>query len=251
MARYRICRAAVKNRGAGVTKLTCDVLIVGSGAAGATLAATIAEYSSLSVILVERGGYYGSEYFNQRELDMMTLLADRGARSTIDGAIPVAGGECVGGGTTVNYALCFDPIPAVWQMWREEYGLQGFSFDHSASDYGLSGLNLAAAVSDVRSRCNVHVPSNAEVNDNNHIFAEGCKHLGVSVRKFELNMRGCIGCGFCGQGCAYDAKLGTMVTYLQDALNRGVHLIRIARSIPFSSRPRRRVCGRLVPAAPF
>ena len=208
-----------------MTKISCDVLIVGSGAAGATLAATIAEYSPASVVLVERGGYYGAEFFNQRELDMMALLAENGARATVDGAIPVAGGQCVGGGTTVNYALSFEPIPAVWQTWRDRYGLQGFSLDPSSSDYGIKGLNLALAVSDVRSRCNIHEPTDSEINDNNRLFAEGCGRLGVSVRKFQLNMRGCIGCGFCGQGCAYDAKLGTMVTFLHDALRRGVRLI--------------------------
>ena len=208
-----------------MNKANCDVLVVGSGAAGATIAATIAEYSSASVILVERGGYYGSEFFNQRELDMTTLLADRGARMTLDGAIPVAGGECVGGGTTVNYALSFDPVPSVWEMWRRRYDLQGFSLDPSADDYGVAGLNLAVAVSDVRSRCNVHEPGDAEVNGNNRLFVDGCRRLGITVAKFELNMQGCIGCGFCGQGCAYDAKRGTMVTYLQDGFRRGVRLV--------------------------
>jgi choline dehydrogenase-like flavoprotein len=208
-----------------MTDIRCDVLIVGSGAAGATIAATLAEYTKLSVVLVEKGPYYGAEFFNQRELDMMVLLAQNGGRSTVDGSIPVAGGECVGGGTTVNYALAFDPIPEVWNRWRQQYGLQGFSFAESANDYGIEGLNLAAALSDVRKRCNVHAPEDSEVNDNNRLFANGCQRLGVSAKKYDLNMQGCIGCGFCGQGCAYDAKRGTMVTYLEDALHAGVRLI--------------------------
>jgi choline dehydrogenase-like flavoprotein len=208
-----------------MTYLTCDVLVIGSGAAGATLAATIAEASDLSVVLVEKGPYYGAEFFNQRELDMFTLLAQHGARATVDGAIPVAGGECVGGGTTVNYALSFDPIESVWQGWKRDYGLRQLSFDPSANDYGIAGLNLASAIRDVRRRCNVHAPADGEVNDNNRLFRDGCRRLGVTAKKFELNMRGCVGCGFCGQGCAYDAKLGTMVTYLQDALRKGVRLI--------------------------
>jgi choline dehydrogenase-like flavoprotein len=205
--------------------LACDVLVVGSGAAGATLAATLAEFSSLSIIVLERGGYFQARQFDQRELDMTVLLADRGGRSTVDGAIPVAGGECVGGGTTVNYALSFDPIPAVWDRWRTEYGLLGFSLRPDASDFDIPGLNLANATNDVRTRCNVHTPRDKEVNDNNRLFAEGCGRLGIGVRKFELNMQGCVGCGFCGQGCAYDAKRGTLVTYMRDAVERGVRLI--------------------------
>lgn len=205
--------------------LTCDVLVIGSGAAGATLAATIAEKSDLAVILLEKGPYYGAESFNQRELDMMKLLANNGSRSTIDGAIPVAGGECVGGGTTVNFALSFDPIPAVWESWRRRYGVKGFSFDAAASDYGVEGLNMPSALREVRERSNVHEPADDQINENNALFLEGCRRLGISARKFELNMRGCIGCGFCGQGCAYDAKRGTLVTYVQDALRHGVRLI--------------------------
>jgi choline dehydrogenase-like flavoprotein len=208
-----------------MTKLSTDVLIIGSGAAGPTLAATIAERSDLSVLLVEKGGYYGAEFFNQRELDMMVLLADKGGRSTVDGAIPVAGGQCVGGGTTVNYALSFDPVPSIWKSWRDRLGLTGFSLDPAASDYGIEGLNLASAAAEVRARCDVHEPRDDEINDNNRLFLEGCQRLGVSARKFQLNMRGCIGCGFCGQGCAYDAKRGTMVTFLQDSLKRGVRLV--------------------------
>src|SRR5690348_15265031 len=99
--------------------LECDVLIVGSGAAGGTLAGTLAERSSLSIVVLEKGGYFGRSAFNQREWDMQVLYAERGARSSEDGAIPVRGGECVGGGTTVNVALCFDPIARVWQSWQQ------------------------------------------------------------------------------------------------------------------------------------
>jgi len=208
-----------------MTAVACDVLIIGSGAAGATLAATLLEQAELHVVLVEKGGYYGAEFFNQRELDMMVLLADRGARSTVDGAMPFVGGQCVGGGTTVNYALSFDPIRSVWERWQRDYGVRGFSFDPAADDYGIDGLNLASCAREVKRRCNVHEPRDEEINQNNRLFRDGCSTLGIAARKFQLNMRGCIGCGFCGQGCAYDAKRGTMLTYLPDALTRGLQLI--------------------------
>ncbi|HWA73177.1 MAG TPA: GMC family oxidoreductase [Polyangiaceae bacterium] len=206
-------------------KLECDVLIIGSGAAGGTLAGTLAEHTSLSIVVLEKGGYFERSAFNQREWDMQVLYAERGARTTEDGAIPVRGGECVGGGTTVNVALCFDPIARVWQGWRQSHGVEGFSFDASASDHGVPGLSLARANQDVRARINVHTPEDREVNRNNAAFARGCAAHGIAAKKFELNMQGCIGCGFCGQGCAYDAKRGTLVTYLADAARRGVQIL--------------------------
>lgn len=208
-----------------MTSIDCDVLVVGSGAAGATVAARLAELTNLRIVMAEKGPYYDRSFFNQRELDMSVLRAENGRRTTEDGAFPVQSGECVGGGTTVNFALCFDPIPSVWNRWRNERFLDGFSFDANAADYGIPGLNMPAALAEVRRRIDVHEASDDQINDNNRLFAEGAQRLGIEVKRFELNMRGCIGCGFCGQGCAYDAKRATLVTYVPDALARGVRLI--------------------------
>ena len=208
-----------------MTSLTCDILIVGSGAAGGVLAATLSEHTGKRIIVLEKGGWFGAEFFNQREWDMRVLYAEEGRQSTDDGAIPVRGGECVGGGTTVNIALSFDPIERIWKSWREAKGLSGFSFDPGANDYGVAGLNIPSALAEVRTRVNVHPASEEEVNDNNRVLANGCKAMGLEWKYFELNMRGCVRSGYCAEGCAYDAKLGTMVTYLNDAIGRGVQLI--------------------------
>ncbi|HMC78903.1 MAG TPA: GMC family oxidoreductase [Vicinamibacterales bacterium] len=205
-------------------RLECDILIVGSGAAGGVLAATLSELTSRRIILADKGAHYTAGFFNQREWDMGVLYADRGARATVDGAIPVRGGECVGGGTTVNYALAMDPVRRVWARWRET-GLTGFSFDEGTADYGVPGLNMAACLADVRGRIGVARAPDAAVNGNNRVLERGCRALGFSASRFELNMRDCLGCGFCAEGCAYDRKQGSLVTYVPDAMKRGVQLI--------------------------
>jgi choline dehydrogenase-like flavoprotein len=208
-----------------MTTLDTDILVIGSGAAGAVLAATLSEFTGQRIVMLEKGGYYTHEFFNQRELDMNVLYAERGARATADGAIPVQSGECVGGGTTVNFALSFDPRADVWAAWKHEFGTGPFSFERSSNDLGISGLNMASCLADVRRRINVHPPADDELNENNKLFAAGCKAMGIPTKRFELNMIDCIGCGFCGQGCAYDRKLSTMVTYVRDARRRNVRLI--------------------------
>jgi choline dehydrogenase-like flavoprotein len=208
-----------------MTRIRCDILIVGSGAAGGVLAATLSELTQKKIVVVEKGGWYGAEFFDQREWDMRVLYAEEGRRTSADGAIPVRGGECVGGGTTVNYALCFDPVEQVWNRWRRDFGLTGFSFDAAANDYGIAGLNIPSALAEVRKRINVHRADEDEVNDNNRVLERGCAALGYPSKRFELNMRGCVRSGFCAEGCSYDAKLGTLVTYMADAISRGVQLI--------------------------
>lgn len=208
-----------------MTSLSCDIVIVGSGAAGGVLAATLSELTDKKIIVVEKGGSFGAEFFNQREWDMRVLYAEQGRRTSADGGIPIRSGECVGGGTTVNFALAFDPSERVWNSWRDKHGVSGFSFDRGAADYGIAGLNMATALAQVRERINVHRVGEDAVNGNNRVLARGCEALGIATKRFELNMRGCVGSGFCGEGCAYDAKLGTMITYLADAVERGVTLI--------------------------
>jgi choline dehydrogenase-like flavoprotein len=214
-----------------VTELDCDILIIGAGAAGGTLAGTLASATNKRVVLLERGGHYTRKFFNQREWDMRVLYADKGARSTFDGAMPVRGGECVGGGTTVNVALCFNPVRSIWQGWKDQRGLVGFSFDAGASDLGIAKLNFASALADVRQRIDVFTPDDGQINRNNQAFGRGCAALGIPAKRFELNMKGCIGCGFCSVGCAYDAKRGTMLTYIADATARGAQLVHHADTL--------------------
>jgi choline dehydrogenase-like flavoprotein len=233
--------------------LAADIVIVGSGAAGATLAATLAELTGQRIVVLERGGHFGREFFNQREWDMsQALYAEQGRRTTDDGAIPVRGGECVGGGTTVNVALSFDPVQRVWDGWRKRLGVEGFSFDRQASDYGVAGLNVPSCLADIRARMNVHLAEDREVNANNALFARGCSQLGFPSRKFELNMQGCIGCGFCSAGCAYDAKRGALVTFIPDALARGAMLVHHANveRIEYQRGRARAVVVQVRPTAP-
>jgi len=203
-----------------------DVLIIGSGAGGGVLAGTLTELlPNARVVIAEKGGYYGAEFFTQREWDARVIYADKGRRSTADGAMPVKSGECVGGGTMVNVTLCHDPIPEVWSRWRHEYGLDQFSFDRASEDYGVPGLNIGTCVDELKRRLNVHLSSEDEVNDNNRIFENACAAMGIASRRWERNVRDCIGCGFCTEGCAYDRKQGTDQTYVVDAVARGAQLI--------------------------
>ena len=74
-----------------------DVCVIGSGAAGAILAAKLA-HARKSVILLEKGGYYDGESMNQRESDMLPLLWHNAAANfTSNLRIAIAQGSCLGG----------------------------------------------------------------------------------------------------------------------------------------------------------
>src|SRR5439155_25461221 len=109
----------------------------------------------------------------------------------------VRGGECVGGGTTVNVAFSLDPVAEVWSRWRQEEGLQNFSFLAGSNDYGVPNLNMLAPLAEVKERINVHRATDDDLNDNNRLFEEACKALGLSSRRMPLNMRNCVRSGYC------------------------------------------------------
>ena len=207
--------------------IDCDVLVIGSGAAGSVLAATLAELTGLRIILVERGGYFGREAMTQREWQMsQRLYAGGGTRTTEDGAIAVRGGECVGGGTTVNVALCLDPVPRVWEGWRRERGLTGFSFDRDASDHGVPGSEhggLPGRGARAARTCTSRTTPRST-------RTTGCSRAAAAppASACASSSSTCAAASAAGSappGCATDAKQGTMVTYVQDAVATGVTLV--------------------------
>src|SRR4029079_17415856 len=50
----------------------------------------------------------------------------------------------------------------------------------------------------------------------------GAQKLGSWVAPLRRNVRGCINSGYCGVGCAWDAKQSMIVTYLPDAVQHGL-----------------------------
>ena len=47
--------------------------------------------------------------------------------------------------------------------------------------------------------------------------------------------QGCLNSGFCGMGCPTDAKQGMLVTYIPDALRKGLRLYTDVRATRFES----------------
>src|SRR5258708_33892550 len=56
---------------------------------------------------------------------------------------------------------------------------------------------------------NVHELPDEDINENNQLFADGCRALGYAVKRFPVNIKGCKGSGMCNMGCPNQAKQGT------------------------------------------
>jgi long-chain-alcohol oxidase len=189
-----------------------DVVIVGSGAGGATVAARLAALarSGARIALLEAGPHYTKDYFTQRELEMMGLLWHNGAWPTRDGAITLAAGKGVGGSTMIYTGVTFRLPDAVAGEWAVP---------------GLTADDLRPRFERLEAELSVTEPGPDLENDNNRLFREACGKLGWPVEKIRLNVKGCEQMGSCNLGCALGAKQGTLEVQVPEAVAAGIELI--------------------------
>src|SRR5690606_25599336 len=103
--------------------LTCDVVIVGTGA-GAGVTAELLTRAGLDVILIEEGPLRTSSDFNQKEAEAYpSLYQESAARANIDNSITILQGRCVGGTTVVNWTSSFRTPVDTLTFWQDQFGL--------------------------------------------------------------------------------------------------------------------------------
>jgi choline dehydrogenase-like flavoprotein len=199
-------------------RLTADVIVIGSGAGGAVVAARLAD-AGRDVLVLEEGNLVSDDELNEREGDMTAqLYAERGMRATDDLSIVLLQGAAVGGGTLVNWMITFRAPDFVLDEWAERFGITGFS-----------PANMAPAFSRVEQEIHATpVPSDAH-SPANRILLDGARRLGWRATEGRINARGCVRAGFCGQGCRYGAKQSVDRVYLPRAVAAGARLIPDAR----------------------
>lgn len=104
-----------------------DFLIVGSGAGGATAAYRLAcgVQDPSRILVVEQGNRYQPlQDFQDNEIAMMgKIYREGGLQQTRQFTMTMMQGECVGGTTVTNNAVCFEIPETVKQSWQREYDI--------------------------------------------------------------------------------------------------------------------------------
>lgn len=200
------------------TELSCDVVVIGSGAGGGLAAGMLAE-AGFEVILLEKGNYLNESDFNQREVEMIQRTYEQqGALTTKDGGVSIFAGSCLGGGTTINWTGSFRTPDYILQEWASEHELP-----HLLSPQYAKSLDaVLEAVSVTQSESN-HNPQN-------RLLWRGSELLGANPRVIPRNVNGCSAdgcksCGYCGFGCQAGNKKGTLKTWIQRAYNAGTKIM--------------------------
>jgi choline dehydrogenase-like flavoprotein len=198
------------------TMLSCDVVVVGSGAGGGVVAAELSAAGN-DVIVLEKGGYRNETDFHQEEGRALEELYDaHGLSATSDLGLLVLQGSTLGGGTVINFTTSFATPPALRAEWAREHNLPHFLGDEFT-------LSLEA----VAQRINVNT-AHAKPSARDRVLIAGLEQLGWHHGLLPRDVRGCRqddSCGYCGMGCRWSAKQSTLLTYLQDGAARGMRIV--------------------------
>ncbi|MSP63446.1 MAG: GMC family oxidoreductase [Myxococcales bacterium] len=202
----------------GAPELSADVevVIIGSGAAGAAAARRLAR-GGVRVLIVEEGPAVAPSQFVSDSFGAMAqLYRDAGAQVAFGPAfLPVLQGRCVGGSTVFNGAICWRLPRDVWQEWvAADPALEG----------GLPWEAIERALDEVERDLEVAPTDPAIAGRKNELMARGAAALGLEGRPTRRNVRGCEGLGRCLQGCPRGHKLGMDRTYLPEARTAGATL---------------------------
>lgn len=108
----------------------CQILVIGSGAGGATTAAILAE-AGLDVLVVEEGEWIDQGSVVPFSLEQMDRQYRGGGVTVALGrpSIAYTEGRCAGGGTEVNSGLYRRPSESTLERWRSHWSIRDFTDD--------------------------------------------------------------------------------------------------------------------------
>ena len=199
-------------------RLRADVCVIGSGAGGSVAACRLAE-AGLDVVVLEEGGHWSAPDFDDDEgTATQRLYADAGLRATVDSAVALLQGRCIGGGTTVNWLLMLRPRAWALEEW-ERAGIELLGAGSILPEITCIEQELGAAF----------VGDDAH-DAQNRVLLDGCARLGWRVELPRISARNCVRAGTCGLGCRWGARRGPLSIFLPRALTAGARVLADVRA---------------------
>ncbi len=192
-----------------------DVVVIGSGAAGATAARVLSE-AGLEVVVLEEGPYVPTEALrSDMYTSFRTVWRDMGFQVAEGRAFtPILQGSCVGGTTTINGAIIHRMPKAIHDAWRTEHGL-GDGLPYAELDRIWDRLDDELSVG----------PAPDDVfGKNNALMERAIARLGLTGNRIRRNVKGCQGSAHCNQGCPTARRQSMNNSYIPRAVANGARV---------------------------
>ncbi|MCB9632313.1 MAG: GMC family oxidoreductase [Sandaracinus sp.] len=192
-----------------------DVVIVGTGAGGATAARVLAA-SGVDVLLLEEGPQLRT---SERRRDavgaLSSALRDAGTQTTTGPTpIPVLQGKCVGGSTAMNSGIIWRMPEDVRQTWIREHGLEAL----------VDAGELDRIYDVVERELEVSLTGDDVLGGNATLMRMGAEALGLPGKSMSRNAARCDGKGECLQGCPGEKRQSMDVSYIPRSIRDGARL---------------------------
>lgn len=217
--KQRAVKESILSIDPNTTEIECDVVVVGSGAAGCVAASVLSKEAHQKVLVLEKGHYVPPNQLSNLEYDAFDRLYENsGLLTTRNGAISILAGSCLGGGTTVNWSCCLPLSNKVREKWVREHGLEqfdpvtGVEWDRSVN---LVLKQVAGSLSDV---------SGIKHNAANLKLQQGCDKLGYPWATCQQSLKDTArsDAGYICFGDRYGNKNTAVATFLSDAVRQRV-----------------------------
>ncbi|WP_406192677.1 GMC family oxidoreductase [Kitasatospora sp. NBC_01560] len=200
----------------------CDVLVIGSGAGGSTVALDLATAGRRVTVIEEGPRVTTADLAAATAAENMRLLYRQGGLTPVFGRPTIAYGEgrCVGGTTVVNGGLLWDPPEALLNRWAAVSGIGGYRAADLAPHLRLIAERLRAG----RQR-----PEGG--NRDSVLLSAGADRLGWRWESANRAVRGCLHRNRCTTGCTTGAKQSMALTYLPRAEALGAEIVPDTRAL--------------------
>lgn len=199
--------------------LTCEVVVIGTGAGGAAIAYELAKRGR-AVLMLEGGHFHSRTEFRGRSQDSYAkmYLSLGGSIAIGNVAAAILAGRGVGGSTTINSGTCYRAPAHTLSRWGERYGLTMHTPESLAPYYDR-----------VESMLGVSEAKRSLLGGSDRVVGRGANLMGLSHKPLRRNAPDCDGQGVCCFGCPTGAKRSADVSYVPEALKRGAELVTGAR----------------------
>ena len=197
-----------------------DFVVVGSGAAGAVAAHTLAT-SGFSVAMVEEGPWIKTRDVGEDVFGIFRRAMRDAGTQAIEGKafMPLIQGRCVGGSTLVNSAIVWRTPDDVLDDWSRRFGLgDTIREEDLAPHFDVLERDLSA-----------HTVDHDVLGENNQHFLDASKRRGFQSHAMKRYEKGCRGAARCLTGCPTGAKQGMNVSYVPWSLQAGARLFSSCR----------------------
>lgn len=192
-----------------------DVVIVGSGAAGATCARVLSE-RGLDVVILEEGPSIPIESLRadayssfRSQWRSLGFQAARGRAF-----LPILQGSAVGGTTVVNGAIIHRLPPKILAHWDSDFGLGG-SIQYKELDRIFNQLDEELCVAEVAEHA---------LGGNNSLMRKGVQGIGAQGNVIRRNVRGDCTAARCLQGCPEGRRQSMNISYVPRAMRHGARV---------------------------